>query len=202
MNDSLSIIILAGGRGRRLGQDKASLPFGASSLLQHVVDHLSALSTDIVAVIRRDQSLSVRGARLVHDSRPEGGALVGIGTGLRVARHAWSLVIACDMPWVSLPLVRYMRAQTRLHDIVVPHPPPGYEPLHALYHRRCISAVWHALDTGQMRLISFYAGLRVREISADEIARIDSLGRSFFNINTPEELERAQREVGQGAVQT
>lgn len=188
---ALSVVILAGGRGRRLGQDKATLPFGAGTLLQYVVDHLSALTDDVIAVLRRDQALTVRGARLVPDRRPEGGALVGIGTGLRAARYAWSLVVACDMPFVELPLVRYMRAQTRGHDIVVPHVEAGYEPLHALYHRRCAAAVWQALDSDQHRLISFHAGLRVREIGQAELDAHDPLGRSFYNINTPDDLRQA-----------
>jgi len=188
---TLSVVILAGGRGRRLGQDKAALPFGGGTLLQHVVDHLSALTDDVIAVVRRDQTLTVRGARMVADRRPEGGALVGIGTGLQAARYAWSLVVACDMPFISLPLVRYMRALTRCHDIVVPHVEAGYEPLHALYHRRCAAEVWQALDSGQHRLISFHTGLRVREIGQAQLDAYDPQGRSFYNINTPEDLAQA-----------
>lgn len=190
-NPSLSIVVLAGGRSRRLGRDKALLPFAGTILVQHVVDRLATLSTDVLVVTRVDQHLAVRGARGVEDIRPEGGVLAGIVAGLEAAHNEWCLVVGCDMPFVNPDLVGYMISQTPGYDVVVPHPEVGYEPLHALYHRRCAPAVRRALEAGEMRVVSFYASLRIRCIGPVELAHHDPQGRSFFNINSPEDLAQA-----------
>jgi molybdopterin-guanine dinucleotide biosynthesis protein A len=147
----VSVVILAGGRGERLGQDKATLELGGAT-----------------------------------------GVLAGIAAGLTAARHAWSFVVACDMPFVNPRLVRYMFSQRAGYDIIVPHVPAGLEPLHALYHRRCRPPLHRALLQGQRRVISFYASLRVRYIEAAESEPLDPRDLSFFNINTPEDLVRAR----------
>jgi molybdopterin-guanine dinucleotide biosynthesis protein A len=188
----VSVVILAGGRGERLGQDKATLELGGATLLQRILDTLAPLSDDLVVVLRRDQDLSVPAARIVRDRGPFAGVLAGIAAGLTAARHAWSFVVACDMPFVNPRLVRYMFSQRAGYDIIVPHVPAGLEPLHALYHRRCRPPLHRALLEGQRRVISFYASLRVRYIEAAESEPLDPRELSLFNINTPEDLVRAR----------
>jgi molybdopterin-guanine dinucleotide biosynthesis protein A len=185
-------VILAGGRGKRLGQDKAMLDFGGQPLVQYVSARLSPLSNDQVVVLRHEQTLEMSGVRLVTDVLPQAGVLAGITAGLEAARYDWSLVVACDMPFLNLNLLRYMIAQTAGYDVVVPRLEVGMEPLHALYHKRCLPALWQALERDERRVISFYETLRVRYIETPEVDRFDPLHRSFYNINTLEELEQAR----------
>lgn len=187
----VSVAILAGGRGERLGRDKATLELEGQSLLQRLVTLLSALSADIIVVLRPDQQLLLKGARMVADVAPYTGALAGIATGLAVSRQAWCFVVACDMPFVNLALVRYMTSLAPSYDIVVPRHDVGLEPLHALYHKRCLPFVYRALREGQRRLVSFYNSLRVRYVTPEEMHSFAPLERLFFNINTPEELAQA-----------
>ena len=199
LNGSLpvSAIILAGGRGERLGRDKALIELGGLSLVQCVIDVVGVLSQDIIIVRRRGQALELGGVRLVTDLEPYRGVLAAIAAGLSVAEEAWSLVVACDMPFLNARLLNYMILQTAGYDAVVPRLSVGVEPLHALYHRRCLSAMKQALESGQRRVVSFYHSLRIRYIAADEIDRFDPTQRSFYNINTQEELDQAQRWLSQ-----
>ena len=193
----VSAIILAGGRSERLGRDKATLGFGRTTLSQHVVDLASGLSNDVIVVIRADQRLQVSGARLVTDADAYVGPLAGIAGGLVTARHEWSVVVACDMPFIDLSFVSYMISQTPGYDAVVPRLEVGLEPLYALYRKRCLPSLWRALESGRRRVVSFYTWLRVRYIDPSEIDLFDPARRSFHNINTADELERAREQLEQ-----
>lgn len=196
MSTAISVIILAGGHGKRLGTDKALLEMGGQTLVQRAVATLAALSDDLVVVIRPDQALHLPGARVVNDLAPYQGVLAGIAAGLAAAQHEWSLLVACDMPFLNLDLLRYLIEQADAHDIVVPRLEVGLEPLHALYHRRCLAALESALQAGERRVRAFYSALDVRYVSPEEMARLDPAGRSFFNINTPEDLATARHWLG------
>jgi molybdopterin-guanine dinucleotide biosynthesis protein A len=187
-----SVIILAGGQGRRLGEDKALLRIDGETLLDHMLGALAALSDNLIVVVRRQQAICTNLARVVSDLAPYTGVLAGIAAGLLAAHYEWSLLVACDMPFVSLELVSYMNSQRHGHDAVVPQRHVGLEPLHALYHRRCLPALRQTLEAGHRRVVSFYRTLDVRYLTEAEISRFDPDGRSFFNINTREDLARAR----------
>jgi molybdopterin-guanine dinucleotide biosynthesis protein A len=189
----LSVVVLVGGRGERLGGDKATLQLAGQPLLHRVLTNLRPLSDDMLVVLRADQTLEISGARAVVDVAPDVGVLAGMIAGLESARYDWALIVACDMPFVNVALVRFMFSQRDGYAVVVPHIEAGYEPLHALYHRSCLPAMWQALREGRRRPLSFYPADRVRVVGPAEIASFDPLGRSFYNINTPQ--ERAQAEA-------
>jgi len=194
----VSSIILAGGRGERLGHDKATLELGGRTLVRRVCNLLSELSADVIVVVRPDQRLDVPNARIVTDLEPYTGALAGIASGLAAARQAWSVVVACDMPFISLNLLRYLISLTPDQDVVVPQLDVGLEPLHALYHKRCLPELYRALREGRRRVVSFYGSLRVRYVGPAEIRAYDPEGRSFFNINTLEDLAQAEQWLREG----
>ncbi len=195
----LSAVILAGGLGERLGgRDKATLVLGGETLLSRVRRRLAPLTDQVVVVLRPDQQIgpalqeALQGATVVRDLPGHRGVLAAMAAGFMAARHEWSLLVACDMPFVQGELVRYMWSLREGWDIVVPRLPVGLEPLHALYHRRCLAPLQEALAQGRHRVISFYEPLRVRYVDEDEISRYDPQRLSFFNINTPDDMRRAQ----------
>ena len=187
-----SAIVLAGGRSARLGSDKPTLLLHGKALLQRVGDAMSQLSDDVIVVQRQDQCLALPGARVVSDLEPFSGPLAGIAAGLGVARHSWAFVVACDMPFLNADLLHYMLDARDGHDAVVPKLTVGLEPLHALYHVRCLPALMNVLIAGKRRVTSFYETLDVRFVTGDEISRFDPQGRSFFNVNTERDLELAR----------
>jgi len=164
------------------------MELGGETLLQRVMRLLSSLSDDVIVVTRTDQRLQVTGARVVTDVVPFEGVMAGIAAGLTAARCKWSFVTASDMPFLNIELIRHMTLVRQEHDAVVPRLEVGLEPLHALYHKRCLPALRAALEKGCRRVVSFYGSVGVRYLDPAEISSFDPEGRSFFNINTPEDL--------------
>ena len=190
----LSVIILAGGRGRRLGGDKADVLLGDESLLSRAVRRARALSDDLVVVTRREQQVVHRPTDVCWTSDIAGqeGVLAGITAGLKACRNGWALCIACDMPFVDPAVVRLLTLKTTGVDVVIPEHRLGLEPLHALYHRRCLSAMEACLRGGARRPIIFLESMRVAKVEQGAIEILDPTWRSFYNINTPEEMDRAR----------
>jgi len=185
-------VILAGGKSRRMGRDKSRLILGSETLIARAVRTLRALSDDIIIVTSTPESFSGLVARLTSDVIVGGGALSGIHAGLAAARHEFALVVACDMPFLNLALLRHMVSLASGHDAVVPHWQGEFEPLHAIYSRQCTTVIEATLQRGDRRVVDIYAAIRVRYLEPEEIARFDPEGLSFFNINSPEDWERAQ----------
>ncbi|MHB9034948.1 MAG: molybdenum cofactor guanylyltransferase [Anaerolineae bacterium] len=188
----VSVVILAGGHGERIGQDKALLEIGNQSLLQRSIKTARELSADVICVARPDQNLAVNDAVLVHDPPGWSGVLPAILVGFQAARYPWIFLAACDMPFINLALVRYMLGRRDACAVVVPSLKIGYEPLHALYHRSVIPNLAAAIAEGRHRAISFYQGLEICEVKEDEIKRYDPQLISFFNVNTEADLAQAR----------
>ncbi len=196
-HSDISVVILAGGISRRLGRDKAVEPFQGETLIHRVMRRASAAvgSTDVVMVIadhgQKDRTPPDIPHRLVIDALPGSGTLGGIYTGLEAARNEWVLVVACDMPFLSEPLLRYMTGLRDGVDAVVPIIDGRPEPTHALYSRRCIPAISLRLQAGQLKASGFLDSVRVRYVDEGEARRFDPELLSFFNVNRPEDLARA-----------
>lgn len=191
---TISAIILAGGQSRRLGKDKCLLDIGGRSLLAHTVDKLATVSDDLI-VVTSDPTyyeLLDSAARIVPDQKPGMGSLMGIYSGLKDAHYAHALVVACDMPFLSLALIRYMLPLADAYDVVIPRLDGSLEPLHAIYGKSCLPYMWQHLDRGQRRIISFFDRVSVRYVEKQEVDRFDPSHLSFVNVNTPQDWIRVQ----------
>jgi len=192
--DPFSAIILAGGRSVRFGRDKSAEIVAGRSLLQHVVDAVSPIASEIVVVRAPGTSPppvnSETALRHAEDVRA-GGALAGLYSGLLVCSHPVALALGCDMPLLSRPLVSYLRGLVDGDgDVVMPLWEGKEEPLHAFYRRTCLAAIEKALDGGKKRFVHVLPDVRVRYVSHDELQRLDPEGRSFWNVNYPSDLAR------------
>ncbi len=190
----VSGVILAGGQSRRLGMDKSLLELNGQSLLARTVQKLAVLSDDVVVVTNRKEDyahLALK-VRFVPDEQPGAGALMGVYSGLKAARHDWALAVACDMPFLNVPLLRYMLPRRASHDVVVPRLGDFLEPLHAIYSKRCLPFMEALLAEGRKQIIAFFGDVKVSYVEADEIARFDPLRRSFLNVNLPADWQLAQ----------
>ena len=196
MNGSpVSGIILAGGRSRRLGRDKAVEPFGGQPLIRRVIERVAPLADEIVVVVAdtaRGQALPLDAEhRVAVDIYPEGGSLGGIFSGLSAANTDWGLVVACDMPFLNVPLLEYMLGQRNGCDAVVPQPGAFPEPTHALYSRACLPHIEARLQANDLKISGFFEEVRVRYVDEGEVRQFDPELLSFFNVNSPEDLARA-----------
>jgi len=204
--DTLTLVINAGGQSRRMGTAKALLPVPPydTPLIAHIAARLAELTPDALVVVTNDTALPQAaqlpsGTIFVADAYPDTGTLGGIATGLQQA-PGWALVVACDLPLVSAELCAMLaglageqvEGQERW-DAVVPVIDGYEEPLHALYHRRCLPAIEARLAAGQRRVISFMPDVRTLYVQEEDLRAVDPQLHSFFNTNTPEEWSEAMR---------
>ncbi len=191
---AISAVVLAGGESRRLGQDKCMLLVEGQSLLDRTLGLLASLAGDLVVVsndLRRTVDLPFP-VRLVPDRQPGVGALMGLYSGLHAARHDRAVAVACDMPFLSLPLLRHMVSLSVDYDVVLPRLGDLVEPLHAVYGKGCLGPMERQLSRGRRRIVSFFDEVRVRYVEQAEVDRYDPRHLSFLNVNTPDDWRRVQ----------
>ena len=197
IKSDITAVILAGGRSRRLGRDKAVEPFAGEPLIRRVIRRASeAVVTQHVVVVVADPSRAAAlplddGHQTAVDVFPDCGSLGGIYTGLNASSTEWALVTACDMPFLSAPLLANMAGLRDGVDAVVPVVDGRPEPTHALYSRRCLPAIESRLRAGQLKISGFFDDVGVRYVPESDIRRFDPDLLSFFNINRPEDLSQA-----------
>lgn len=194
----MTSIVLAGGRGVRLGQDKLWETIGDRAMIQRVIDPLTSLSDEILVVIAQGQAEPALPAvaKVVVDLYPGGGTLGGIYTGLVASSSSHSLVVACDMPFLNPSLLRYLVQISPGTDIVIPKVGEKLQPLHAIYSKECLDTLRQQVEQGKRRVSDFVELMKikykVRHVEEAEIDKFDPGHLSFFNVNTPADLERAR----------
>jgi molybdopterin-guanine dinucleotide biosynthesis protein A len=189
---SVSAAIMAGGKSRRMGQDKAWIELDGEPLITRVAKVLAEVADEVI-VVANDPRYESLGLRVVPDRFPDGGALGGIATGVSAATHDRVLVAACDMPFLLVEVWRVLLDHRYEADVVIPKIANEFETLHALYSKTCVAPMERALAAGKMRVISFFDEVRVYAIAERELRVADPTLRSFTNVNTPEELASALR---------
>ena len=196
-------LILCGGESRRMGRPKAWLPFGAGTMLGHVVERLSTVCDPIAVVAAPGQDLPTLPATvtLVRDPVAHRGPLQGLATGLD------ALPAHVDLVYVSATDAPFLRPEwvTRLVDLIgdddlaIPYIDGYHHPLAALYRRPTVlPAVRALLKAGRMRPFFLVEAVRSRVVSADEMRDVDPGLKTLRNLNTPEDYQDALRDAGTG----
>jgi molybdenum cofactor guanylyltransferase len=198
LQSSVSAIIQAGGQSRRMGRDKALIDYQGQPIIAHVIESLRALAADIVVVSNRSDLYSSYGARVVPDYDPPCGPLGGIAAGLQAVNSELAIVVACDMPFLNVTLLRWLIDLADGYDAVVPQTGAEFEPLHAVYRRTCHNPIVQRIEHGERRVISFFAAVRLRAVPEAEWRRLDPDGRSLVNLNTPDDLGWLSPSAGNG----
>lgn len=185
--------ILAGGQGRRLGgTNKSSLVVGADTILERQVSLLRDLTPHILIAAGDRMDIRADGIRVVADRIPRAGALGGLYTALVEAPTEQVLVIACDMPFLNAPFLRYLVNTGLDADVSLPRDTRGRHPLCAVYCRRIADHLRDRILAQQLRVADALAGLTVRELEPTELAPFDRDGRLLCNVNTPDDYARAR----------
>ncbi len=195
-----SAILLAGGDSKRMGTNKALLRLGDNLLIDTVFKKLNRLFEEIIIVTDREEKLNHLPAIFTRDVFDEGekNPLRGIHAGLTSSSSQCCFVIACDMPFFSLPLIRYMSSLAPEFDIVVPRVGGYFQPLFALYNKTALEAITASLQKKEYKIVDLYARLNVKEIDEDIVRSFDSCMLSFYNINTRDDYINAQKYIASG----
>jgi molybdopterin-guanine dinucleotide biosynthesis protein A len=188
MRSGCSLVILAGGRSRRMGHDKATLPAGDGTLIEHLARRLAPV-VDETIIAGGSVDPPFEGARVVADHQPGLGPLAGMLGGFAAAkrRHVW--VVACDLPDVEPALGGVLLALAGDYEAVVPRPDQEPEGACALYVRELAPRIERLLESGQRSIKSLLDCSTVRYVASDELRAVDPELRSFRNVNTPADYE-------------
>jgi len=182
-------VILAGGRSRRMGRDKATLEIAGKVLIEGIAELFGQLfPKTLIAGERPD--LARPNLPAYADTYP-GSALGGLHTGLVHAETPYIFVAACDMPFVDEGLIRALLERRFGYDVILPGTPEGLEPLIACYGQTCLPVIRRQLQAGNFRILDIYPELRMRVVGPGELP--GNWRSALTNINTPADLAKAVR---------
>lgn len=191
MIDDCTAIILAGGDSRRMGRDKATLPFANQTLIQAVIATMQQLFPVTIVSVRQPRPEIA--LPQICDMQADGGPLAGLVTALGSIATPWAFVVACDMPFVSPALVEQLAEHRAQRQAVVPVVHGQLQPLAAFYSTGCIPLMRASLSLGDKSLSGAISHLNVCYVDEAQMLRTDPQLRSFFDLDTPQDWAIAQR---------
>jgi molybdopterin-guanine dinucleotide biosynthesis protein A len=193
MMDQISVAIQAGGQSSRMGTDKSFVEYNGRPMIETVLAQVTELGQETFIVTNNPDPYAYLGVPTVGDIYPDHGPLGGIHTAVSHADYAHTLVVACDMPWLKRSLLQYLISLRESADVVVPLWDKFPEPLHAIYSKACLPPIEANLKAKRLKITRFFGQVNVRYVERYEIMQFDENGRSFANINTPQDLTQAQK---------
>jgi len=196
-----SAIILAGGFSKRFGQDKGLIELAGKPLILYVLDGISSVADETLVVASSSEQRAAfehlvgHRAKVVLDEYEPRSPLVGALTGFEKAQSEYSLLLPCDTPFISREIASLLLDLCIKRNAVIPRWPNGYiEPLQAAYRTKpALAAAEKALKQERLNLRSIIDHLKeIRYISTLVFQQTDPRLLTFFNINTPEDLKKAE----------
>lgn len=190
-----SVVIQAGGESRRMGRDKALVPFLGRPMIERVLERVQSLADEVVITSNNPAELAYLGLPVFADVTERRGALNGLLTALTVATGEFVAVVACDMVFASPELLaaEFDALVAEDGDIAVPVTAHGFEPFHAVYRREtCVPAVRRAVERGENRAPSWFSDVRLVAFDRERLDAIGLGGPVFVNANTPDDIVAAE----------
>lgn len=189
-------VVLAGGKSLRMGRDKRFLRIGGKGLLDRVLSIMGQVFSEVLVVAAlEDPELRSCPFEIVTDRIPGCAAIGGLYTGLFHARQPRVFAVACDMPFVNQGVVKYLSEAYPVADIVVPALDSGVQPMHAVYSKRVLPRVEEMIRRGCFKIQDLFEDqeLDIQRISSHVLRTWDPQLLSFWNLNTPEDVEEAEQ---------
>ncbi len=190
---STAAAILTGGHSRRMGRDKARLPFGSTPLIERVIAAAAPVADELLLITRQASDFADLGLPTHADLHPDLGPLGGLYTALKKSSSNILLLLSCDLPFITSDFLRFLTQQLGDYQAAIPHSAQGTQPLCAAYTPACMPAVETAITANRLSIRALQNNLHVRILTADQWRHLDSQQHLFININTPADYERAQQ---------
>lgn len=179
-----TLIVLAGGQGRRMGGvDKSRLLLEGRTFLERIQDRIGHLFEETL----------VAGGDSLPDLHPGGGPTQGVAAGIQAMSHDVAFVCACDMPHLDPRVVKRLLDRLEGHDAVVPTVDGRPQPLHAVYRKTCAHAAREVAAEPGRRMRDLLERIDCLRLDEADLRDLPDWRLSFENANTPEDLERLQR---------
>lgn len=191
-------LLLCGGESRRMGRDKALLPFAGRAVIEGPLGALRELAPRVLLSTGAAPRYPELGLECVLDVLGDAGPLAGLCAGLEASRTEWLAVLSCDLPLARVDVLRALlaRAEEGGWDAALLELPRGSQPLYGVYRSTCLAPVRAALARGERRMVAFHGGLMVGSVAAALVG--PSAERSALNLNTPEDFRTLEQEALRG----
>ena len=183
-------VILAGGESTRMGKNKAFIEINGKRIIDRTVSLFREIFDDVLLVTNTPLDYIELKIRIVTDLVSGKGSLGGIYTGLFFSSSPKAFFVGCDMPFLDRRVIEYFLSLAQTADIVVQRTKDYWQPLHAIYPRTLLKPIERLLQQGELKIIKTYQGMRVREVTGEELKPFDPDLHTLSNINTPEELKK------------
>jgi molybdenum cofactor guanylyltransferase len=174
------------------GVNKALLEVGGSRIVERVASALCSVFQEVLLITNSPDDFQFLGLPMFRDLVPGRGSLGGLYTGLSVCKGNYAFLAACDMPFLSVDVIRHMLNLVEGFDVVVPRISGMLEPLHAAYSRQCLHYIEELFQHEDLKILNFYDKAIVREVSEKDLRLFDPELRFIMNLNTPGDLQQAR----------
>jgi molybdopterin-guanine dinucleotide biosynthesis protein A len=188
-----SAAILAGGKSRRFGSNKALTRWFNGYVIDAVTQAAMSACQEVIIITDEPEPYSYSGFPVFPDIMPGLGPLAGLQSALRYAKAERVLLLGCDMPLLNSELLDLMWEIPTWAPVVIPVTPKGLEPLHAIYHKSLLPIVDHRINSGNLGLKSLVKDIPCRIVSPADILKVCPSFECLSSVNTPGDLARLER---------
>jgi len=193
-------IVLAGGKSQRFGKNKALVDLHGKPLIKWVIEALDCvvdevlLSLSYASDLLEFREIVDEKVIIVKDIKPNLGPISGLLSSLKKVKGEYSAVAPCDSPFIRPELYTILFEKAKGYDGAVPFLNDYWEPLHAVYKRDTfLISLEKVLSLGKKRPVDTYQYLDIQKIRQKEVKVADPNLFTFFNINTKNDLAKAEK---------
>lgn len=186
-------ILLAGGKSSRMGTNKALLELNGRRVIEGIADKLSNITDELIVVTNTFADYEFLQLPMVEDNWKGMGPLAGIEAGLTASNTEHNLIVACDMPFISVELGRYLLTCLDKSQAAVPVIDGMRHPLFAAYRREVLEEARKSLEKSELRIGHLLKNIDVEIITEDVLASLGLANEEqyFFNMNNSEHYQKA-----------
>lgn len=202
MRRQCSGVMLAGGLNTRFsGTKKALEKINGKTVLSYTYELFKDLFDEVILITNDPADYLEFDVKIATDIFPVRSSLTGIHAGLTLASNRYAFFSACDTPFLKKELVELVLDGIDPNtDIVLPQTDKGAEPLCAVYSKQCLTSMAQSLEKEKLKIKLAIQHHRIKNIPEGHLRERDPELVSFFNINTPEDLEQAEQMIQRGDV--
>jgi len=196
----ISGVLLAGGKSRRMGRDKRNLIISGKSLFNHALHVLESVFSEIIIVVGTISSVVQKlNHQVVTDLIPDKGSAGGLYTGLTYATNPQVFAVACDMPFLNPAVIERVCELSSSKDVTMVRLSHGFQPMHSVYSKQCLPVLHNMINADQLRIQDLLSENELKKeiLEQETIQDIDPQFKSFLNVNTPADLEVAEKLIRQ-----
>jgi len=195
MKTTCAGIILSGGQNTRMGgRNKAFLRLGDRYFLNWIIDTLSNVCCELILATREPYLYGEWNLKIVEDILQVRSPLSGLHVGLVNMQADYAFCTSCDTPLLKKEVVQALIDEIEpRYDVIVPTSSTYYQPMCAIYSKRCIPFIEKQLNLGDLKADHLYEKIKLKEIPYERFEAIDPDLKSFFNVNTPEDIYTVAR---------